>query len=242
ERRVDIFFGMFLPKVIEKELCIQVDKVIPEFPIHKALLECTSGCPSKADSHRSVKVDFAVFGRRKEKRQIILVELKTEMESLDKKQLQKMKKAACAGSEKLLEGVQYAAIHSKSKHKYAHLIWKLLDLKCLQLDSTEYSDFKRVEFRKKGPRLNSIFKGLKIDEEWTNVCVSLVVIHPAEPKKVLCAKFPEGLPSIFSGITLGQFASVIEDKCEPFGSDIRIFTDYLRTWDKVEAGKVTPWP
>ena len=86
ERRVDIFFGMFLPKVIEKRFGVCVEKVIPEFPLHKGLFKDKPSFES--GSHHSVKVDFAVFGTKGDKKRIFLVELTTDMESLKKDQLE----------------------------------------------------------------------------------------------------------------------------------------------------------
>ena len=139
ERRVDIFFGMFLPAVIEKEFCVDVDEVIPEFPLHKALLVDQQSPQFESSSHHSVNVDFAVFGHKGESRRLFLVELKTDMESLNCKQLENMKKARCAGPKHLIRGVKEAACHSRSKHKYEHLIRRLLELNYLQFDDNRES-------------------------------------------------------------------------------------------------------
>lgn len=58
ERRVDVFFGMFLPKVIEKRFGVCVDTVVPEFPLRKGTLD-----PESSEGNQSVVVDFAVFAR-----------------------------------------------------------------------------------------------------------------------------------------------------------------------------------
>ena len=236
ERRVDIFFGMFLPKVIEKEFCMQVDEVIPEFPMHKALLECPANCPSNAKSHHTVKVDFAVFGRRKEKRQILLVELKTEMESLNKDQLENMKKVGHAGSKKLLEGVKYAAMHSDSKHKYAHLIWKLTNLEYLLSGEDKINKISLEA--KRIPGISKIFEDLCINENLCKAYVISVVILPTEPAK---ERDKKKIPCGFERLTFADFAKVLENGSQPFGSpDISIFAVYLRYWAAVAAGKVTP--
>ena len=143
------------------------------------------------------------------------------------------------GSEKLLKGVQSAAMHSDSKHKYAHLIWKLLSLKCLQLCGTDCNDLRKIDLREKGRRLKPIFEGLTVGGDWANLCVDSVVILPTEPKEKDKDKVPDG----FKVITFAEFANLLEDGHQPFkSSEVSVFADYLRHWAGVEAGRASPWP
>ena len=77
ERRVDVFFGLFLPEVIERRFKAPFGKLIPEFPLHKGNTRISEDC----DDNQSVNVDFTVFCSEPEGKRIFLVELKTDMHS-----------------------------------------------------------------------------------------------------------------------------------------------------------------
>ena len=57
ERRVDVFFGLFLPEVIVRRFKAPFGKLIPEFPLHKGKTRISEDC----GDNQSVNVDFAVF-------------------------------------------------------------------------------------------------------------------------------------------------------------------------------------
>lgn len=234
ERRVDVLFGMFLPKVIEKAFGVCVDDVIPEFPLHKALLTDEPCDPSKASSHHSVNVDFAVFGHRGEVKRLLLVELKTDTESLNDKQLKNMKTAQCARSSKLLQGVISAAQHSQSKRKYAHLIWRLLELECLKLDNR--AEFTNLCLEKDCTGLKPMYEKLRVGEDWCDACVEVVVISPEESNKL--ERYRR-----FNAMTFAQFADTLSITYKPFvPEDVRAFIAHVTNWARVRAGRVTPWP
>ena len=237
ERRVDIFFGMFLPKVIEERFDVCVDAVVPEFPLRKGTLE-----DDVRGSNQSVKVDFAVFGHDRHHRGIYLVELKTDMGSLKPKQFCNMRRARSVGSKKLVEGVLRAAGASDAEHKYAHLIWKLLEVERSQRDNRRELAGLCLEKGKQGSsgksEINSAFCKLRMSEKWNQAYVDLVAVLPTEPK--------ESKKEMLRGIeviTFAEFANLLEDDRQPFGSpDASVFADYLRHWAEVEAGRVSPWP
>ena len=232
ERRVDILFGMFLPKVIESVFDVHVDEVIPEFPLHKGLLKCPPNV--ECGPHHSVKVDFAVFGTKGDKKKVFLVELKTDDNSLNQEQLKNMQVAQRVRSKAVLEAVRELAQHSPQKRKYAHLVWKLYELNCLELCNR--AEFVNMRLEEDRPRLKSAFEKLSVAQEWCEANVELVVILPTEKKK-------EEIPSGFEVLTFAQFAEHLEDGNQPFeSSDVSVFADYLRHWAGIEAGRVSPWP
>ena len=233
ERRVDIFFGMFLPKVIENRFDVCVKEVIPEFPLHKGLFDDKSSL--ECGPHRSVKVDFAVFGTKGDKKQIFLVELKTDMGSLDFRQLKNMKKVAQdVAFEATLSGVIELAKHSPQKRKYAHLIWTLHKLKCLELCNR--TEFTNMRLEEDGPRLKSAFKNLCVGKEWCDACVDVVAILPWGREEL------NSDPEIHS-ISFSQFADILEIGYKPFvPEEVHAFVAYVRNWAHVRAGRVTPWP
>jgi len=239
ERRVDIFFGMFLPKLIEKRFGVCVDKVVPEFPLHKGLFKDKPSFES--GSHHSVKVDFAVFGTKvdKKQKQIFLVELKTDMESLDFVQLENMIKACRAGPTCIMRGVQQLARNTRAMHKYAHLVWRLIELG--YLDSRDCTKFTSMRLEKNRPGLTGAFKDLCVDDKWSDdCCVTLVVVlpnysepHDPEHRELICQ---------FNQVTFPDFAKAVEGSDELFEAGFAdVFGLYLRAWAGVEAGKYTPW-
>ena len=230
ERRVDVFFGMFLAEVIEKTFCVSGANVIPEFPLHKGSISNNSG------NNRTANVDFAVFAEKENEKHIFLVELKTDIESLNEKQLTTMRNAkAIAKSSGLLNGVKKAAIASNSKHKYAQLIWKLLKLDCLHLDAESDLTEKCMNKGKRG--LKSVFKELSVGEKWVDASVHLVVILPEKPKP----KFEELLKGICR-IYFCDFSKKMSEVEERIDSDFESeFIKFMDIWSRERAGFIDPW-
>lgn len=149
ERRADIFFALFLPEVLRAQLrnsdcCVEINpELIPEFPI------------KENGSNRSKKIDYLALSMCGER--AFLVELKTDMESIDPEQIQFLKDAACRGVGKAISGLKSIA-KSKSvmnspqiRKKYFHLFSVLEQLNLIDIPNIE--DLKRMhkgdEFRKK---------------------------------------------------------------------------------------------
>jgi len=82
ERRADIFFAYFLPEIVKEQFNLEekinYSQIIPELPLRKTKRE---------KKYRSVKVDYAVFTDKT----LYLIELKTTLNSLDIKQVEKLK-------------------------------------------------------------------------------------------------------------------------------------------------------
>ena len=235
ERRVDVFFGLFLHQVIarlvsretvpsEPRGCVDV---LPEFPLHKGLL----GIPEKTQSpnNQSVRVDFAVFFSDVKRKQIFLVELKTDHKSISKQQLENMVKAQHAGSKKLLCGVIKAAKASAEPRKYAQLIWRLAQLGCIDVPPR----FSQMRMEIDRPGLATNFELLCVGESWSDAAVNLVFISPRRN-----GDHDAELYSHFSCLEFREVAAIIEETQQPFASD---FASYLRQWADVDAGVVNPW-
>lgn len=116
ERPAATFFALFLPEVLKKEFCEleEEPEIVPEFPI------------KKPTNHQSHNVDFFAYARGC--RHSFLVELKTDMASVDEAQKERLKCAARSGLEKLVCDVKDLAINSPYKQKYVHLLWHLQEL------------------------------------------------------------------------------------------------------------------
>jgi len=120
EPRVDIFFGYYLPDIMEKHFGIKpdyIDKhkhIIPEFPLRDT-----------NQTYRSKKVDFAVIGCKT----AYLVELKTTNESIGIKQAGYLKLAYDKEYFKLLVEEVYDIRYSpKSDPKHRKLIERLYNV------------------------------------------------------------------------------------------------------------------
>ena len=118
ERRADIFFAFYLPEVLgELEKC-KIKGLIPEFPVRKGLLpDCFKG--NEGQENRSVKIDYLGFSSEK----AFLIELKTEDDSVNSKQIAYLCAAQKLGLQELWKGVEdlKTASNKKGAKKYSKL-------------------------------------------------------------------------------------------------------------------------
>ena len=216
ERRVDIFFGLLLPEFFESKFGVTDVTVIPEFPLRKGDLNDTK-------DNRSVKVDFAVFGYKNGKGHLYLVELKTDMESLNIGQLCNMLKAKQLGFQRLLRAVKQVAKASHSKQKYDYLIRRLIEIDCLQgpTPCKGRVDLDEVEFNK---QLGSGKVGL--------VLLSPKVPVPKEPNK--CEK--EKILDEFCCISFDKFTTCLKGRNREFEPEVlQELSLYLGRWANISA-------
>ena len=90
ERRADLFFGVFLPDVLECHYGIEFNReVIPEFPLRHGTLGTNFG---RTGANQSVNVDYVAFTR--DGQRVFFVELKTDGNSRRTKQDDYLEKAA----------------------------------------------------------------------------------------------------------------------------------------------------
>ena len=225
ERRVDVFFGLLLPEVIESRFGGPRSKLIPEFPLHKGETRISED----RDNNQSVNVDFALFCSEPEAERIFLVELKTDMHSISKDQLCNMIKAKKAKSESVLSGVVKAARASAAPRKYAQLIWSLSEIGCITIDPA-FCDMK-MEHRRPGLARN--FRELSVSRRWSDAVIELVLILPRYVDNI--DKYPY---SEFHCLDFDKFAKKISGSRPPFGAE---FAKNLRRWARSDAGVVNPW-
>ena len=87
-----------------------------------------------------------MFLKETERKRVLLVELKTDNNSIKKEQLCNMKKARekaqAEGMKPLVRGLVKCANHSDEPRKYAQLIWKLHEIGFIEIPIEE--EFKRV--------------------------------------------------------------------------------------------------
>ena len=236
ERRVDVFFGLLLPEIIEAEFGVTREHmvVIPEFPLHKGLLEFST---KGKEDNQSVKVDFAVFCPDQMNKRLLFVELKTDNRSIDIDQLTRMENAKDAEVNTLLRGVVECARHSNYLRKYAQLIWKLHLIGCINVPDR----FKRMRMENFKPGLTGNFENLgdnfdsHVCNSWSDAKIELVLIYPGREMKTGSSKVEAMLANPPSWLRLVDFSRVAEIVGES------PLWPYLERWAKCEAGRVNPW-
>jgi hypothetical protein len=120
ERRADIFFAVYLARVLEQKLGLAIDPIlIPEFPL------------KKDSNNLSNKTDYLLLAR--DKSQAFFVELKTEMGSRNAEQDSYLKAAQQLGLCSLLQGFLFIWEASSQKQKYYHMAKRLASLGLLSL-------------------------------------------------------------------------------------------------------------
>lgn len=113
ERRADIFFALYLDKIIKHQTGVEIDYIIPEFPVRVGEI---------SDKHtkinQSFKIDYLAYAKKEEK--VFLIELKTDQRSRRDKQDWYLQRAAEIGISGILKGLQkiYKATNQKAKYKY----------------------------------------------------------------------------------------------------------------------------
>ena len=225
ERRVDVFFGLLLPEAIESTFNVPRSKLIPEFPLHKG-----ETCISEDQSNnRSVNVDFALFCSQSEGKQVFLVELKTDMQSINKTQLCNMIKAKEAASESVLSGVIKAAGASAAPRKYAQLIWRLSEIGCITVDPS----FCDMNMEHTQPGLAHNFRNLSVNERWSDAAIKLILISPKLVDNIYEHPYSE-----FHCLDFDKVAKIVAQSRLPFGTE---FAKYLRKWARLNAGVFNPW-
>ena len=235
ERRADIYFALFLPIVLENHLKKSFHpEVIPEFPLRHGSI----GSKLRTEEDRkgvwpnqSAKVDYLAL--TEDGCEVFLVELKTDMNSVEQTQICNLNKAKRVEFRKLVEGVLCIAkvknMASKYRRKYIHLLARLSELGQLCIPGKVYERLSqktlegiRGELRE--VRNNVTPEGMKPKVVYVLPCRSPKIKDVADHV-----------------ITFAEFADVVE--CH--GDIGKRFAKSLRCWAKHPAGSVplgTPCP
>ena len=120
ERRVDIFFALYLPLILKAELNFNADRILPEFPVRVGDME------GKENTNRSNRIDYVAVDKAQKK--VLLIELKTDQKSLRQEQIEYLDFAHKSGVKSLIDGFKKIKENSKAKDKYAAFEKELNDL------------------------------------------------------------------------------------------------------------------
>ena len=113
ERRLDIFFSIYLPEILkEKGIYIELNDIFPEFPL------------KKENNNLSTNADYAIFDNNDDETNLYLIELKTEMNSIsnEKKQLLYYKQVQKKKIIDLIKEIIEIQKNSKQWKKYEKLL------------------------------------------------------------------------------------------------------------------------
>ena len=233
ERRVDIFFGLLLPDMLKAKFKLGNERmtVIPEFPLHKGLI--VNADDADGENNLSVKVDFAVFHPEPEEKRVFLVELKTDNQSIHKKQLKRMKKAKDIGVETLLEGVICCARSKNNKipRKYAHLIRRLAQLRCIE----DFEGFSNKDWKRRQPGLAGRFRSMHVGKNWSDAIIELVLVFPGGEPSTVSSKSKIDWAKSRTWLRNIEFSEVENNLGE------HPFAPFLHSWADCEAGRENPW-
>lgn len=129
ERRADIFFALYLPHIMKARFGAHVDHdhIIPEFPVHKKIVDPDWELNSKGKNPRqlSYKIDYLIICEKR--KQVFLIELKTDIGSRNFKQDEVLKEAKKNKLPSLVNGILEILKAPYVDNKYANLIKKLKD-------------------------------------------------------------------------------------------------------------------
>jgi hypothetical protein len=121
ERRADIFFALYLPQVLKEVYDFNADKILPEFPVRYGDVH-----PEKDDWNKSYRIDYVVVDRKQKK--VLLIELKTDNNSLRKTQDQYLETAKFLNVPGLTRGFNRIMKASRSFKKYKIYLNELVEL------------------------------------------------------------------------------------------------------------------
>ena len=243
ERLAGVFFALFLPEVLEKVLCKGNTKVkirqplIPEFPIRT---------DNKNDYKLSRRLDY--FALSEDDEYAFLIELKTDMESIDESQISFLNYVAKEEVSKMVGGVLEICQATNQKAKYVHLLEDLSQLGLIDHQDGEGTCIRREldELHKSAIPVDPHVQGWK-GKNITQGRVFMELLGRLVPAKispkvrvVYIQPIPKDsdssiIPCDWHRVYFDCFANHVKER-GPIG--LR-FAESLRGWE-VQAGHVRP--
>jgi hypothetical protein len=119
ERRADIFFGLFLPEILKEKFKVEIDHIIPEFPVRLGSIDGSA-------NNQSYKIDYLAVS--KSANRVFLIELKTDMNSRRTVQDNYLNAAKEMNITGLIDGLLLIYKASRHKTKYNYLLKELVEV------------------------------------------------------------------------------------------------------------------
>ena len=234
ERRVDLFFSLYIPEVISKIFeCEVKDELIPEFPVKLSIIYNNKNNDKSFDfdaknynlnSNHSVKIDYVAITKNHEK--AFLIELKTDKHSIKPEQVKNLFYSGDDFSA-LIGGIQEIYCNSASDSIYRNKYNCLLN----KLDSMglfgEIGVFKEA-YHNKGT-YEDLSNRVSNFKPISNIEMKKVYIAPTKTNTDLLEK------NNIEFITFQEFVKIAQKN----NSEDKIssqFINYLREWDETAAG------
>jgi hypothetical protein len=210
ERRADVFFSVYLKGFLEQHTGVLLeDEILPELPLKHGLVAAS------IESARSVKVDFAVFPRDRER--VFFVELKTDVRSRRDVQDEYLIAAQKAGFRRVVEAIREIILHSSSYQKYFHLASALERLGFLRIPP-ETKDFM---YPKPRQGLTRCLERIEVTE--LAPAIEILYLQPVATGEAGCLGF-------------AQLAAYVSQFPDPFSQR---FAEHLLLWTEA-AGAAIP--
>jgi hypothetical protein len=220
ERRADIFISLYLSEVLEDKLGFPIRKeLIPEFPVHKATIQ------NDGRGDKSFKIDYIALSNNDENQiKAVLVELKTDGNSLNPSQIGYLKAARKKGLKELLKGLLTIFRASDSKPKYYCLLTYMESLGLLHIPE-----------KLKQSMLHPFFKGANEESKFIEITKQsidnqIVYVIPNTD----CLKDKSMMDDIVI-ITFHDFAKIVRRYNDEISSR---FACSLDEWANCKAGSI----
>lgn len=234
ELQVAPFFALFLRDILTKTLRVELHPiVIPEFPLKIGTLRKSARCQnepcpinkSKASNDQSYNVDYLVFS--KDLTIAYLIELKTDMDSVNREQQCYLHRAKSTGIDELICGVIQISKKPENRRrtKYVHLLHRLAALELFSIQDAEKLYDKTFPKPKKG--WSEAFRFDPADPVKTQTC-EVVYLQPSQPDETQRVQS-------FRYVDFNDVADVVQGHGE-LGV---LFANYLRAWTE-PAGERSP--
>ena len=211
EGRLAPFFELFLLDVLGDCLGVELHPIIiPEFPLRKGMLFDENG------SNQSYNADYVAFSD--DCSRAFLIELKTDMSSINPDQKNVLCKAQTIGLAPIVPGLVKisASKGTRKRMKYVHLLHQLSILGLVNIP--EQDSLYRQTFPTPRPGWTKAFNGVESTLEGKLECTQIIYIQP---------KIQENEANL--GVRYIDFDEVA-DIVQNFGEVGYLFANYLRQW------------
>jgi hypothetical protein len=206
ERRADLFFALYLPRVLkEGGITKNLVKLIPEFPFWRD----SRGAPSC--------VDYVALAPDEELN--ILIELKTDHNSVDLRQMDKLRWLRDRGFREMVDGVRRRFCKRDHTGKYYHLLEKLSDMGLVDIPSEVKKAMAQDDYKtaKKEAGKNGV---LIRDKKELKVCKLIYIVPIREVADTVKAD---------SVLSFKDFRKVLRTDSSPFSQR---FQESLSLWEE----------
>jgi hypothetical protein len=213
ERRADLFFGLFIKKILASSNCLIEDELfepIPEFPFRY-----DKNNPENPKTFHTVNFDYVLFTKEKKQNKVnsFIVELKTDLSSAGERNNSYLTKAKDTEFSEIVNNILIVAKESKSPEKYRCLLAKMSENKIIRGKQDTWEEEPHLGKPK-------IIYLAPFDEA-----------NPSDNKKIAALR-KKG----FMVIGFKEIADIIDDKQD--NSFQHLFARCLREWNDVKAGSV----